>query len=156
MKPHSRCIVLAGILAAVAVPAALTAHAAQGVYTWVDKNGVRHYSDTPHNPKATVMTVDAPAAATPPSYASAPAPATAAASAGKAQKVPRPGTHETPAERQARCEKLRQQVKQLQSARRVEVNENGKTRFVSGDDLVKFRKKMQQRMEAACKPSGQE
>ena len=156
MKPHSRWIVCAGIVAALAVPAALAAHAGQGVYTWVDKNGVRHYSDTPRNPQAKAMTVNAPAATTVPSYGSAPAPATGAATAGKAHKVPVPKQHETPAERQARCEKLRQQVKQLQSARRVEVHENGKTRFVSGENLVKFRKKMQQRMEAACKPPGQE
>ena len=152
MKPRSRWIVLAGILVVVAVPAAL---AAQGVYTWVDKNGVRHYSDTPHNSKATMVTVDAPAPISTPAQASAPAAATGEDAAGKVQKVPIPKPHETPAERQARCDKLRQQVKQLQSARRVEVTQNGKKHFVSGEDLVKFRQKMQQRMEAACKPPTQ-
>lgn len=153
MKLHSKWIVLVGALAVVAVPTAL---AAQGVYTWVDKNGVRHYSDTPHNSKATEITVNAPAPVTMPAQASAPATATARNPAGKAHKVPNPKPQETPAERKARCDKLRQEVKQLQSARRVEVTENGKKRFESGENLVKFRQKMQQRMEEACKPPAQE
>jgi hypothetical protein len=153
MKLHSRWIVLVGALAVVAVPTAL---AAQGVYTWVDKNGVRHYSDTPHNPKASQITVNAPAPVTSPTQASAPAAATAKNPAGKVHKVPAPKAHETPAERKARCDKLRQQVEQLKSARRVEVTENGKKRFVSGEELVKFRQKMRQRMEAACKPPAQD
>ena len=153
MKLHSKWIVLVGALAVVAVPAAL---AAQGVYTWVDKNGVRHYSDTPHNPKATQITVNAPAPVTTPAHASAPAAATGKNPAGKVHKVPTPKPQETPAEREARCSKLRQEVEQLQSARRVEVTENGKKRFVSGENLVKFRQRMQQRMEKACKPPAQE
>ena len=152
MKPRSKWIVLAGILVIVAVPAAL---AAQGVYTWVDKNGVRHYSDTPHNAKATMMTVDAPAPISVPDQSMAPAAGTGGNASGKVQKVPVPKPHETPAERRARCNKLRQQVKQLQSARRVEVTEGGKKHYKSGEDLVKFRQKMQQRMEAACKPPAQ-
>lgn len=152
MKPHSRWMLAAAILAALAVPAALTARAAQGVYTWVDKNGVRHYSDTPHNPKATPVKLNTPAPVTPPARASVPNAATAKKLAGKVHKVPAPKPHETPAQRKARCDKLRQQVKQLQSARRVEVTENGKKQFKSGEDLVKFRQKMRQRMEEACKP----
>ncbi len=155
MKPRSRWMITAAILAAMAVPAALTARAAQGVYTWVDKNGVRHYSDTPHNPKAVPMTLNTPPPVMPPARASAPTAATAKKSADKVHKVPAPKPHETPAERKARCDKLRQQVKQLQSARRVEVTENGKKQFKSGEDLVKFRQKMRQRMEQACKPPAQ-
>ena len=153
MKLHSKWIVLVGVLAVVAVPTAL---AAQGVYTWVDKNGVRHYSDTPHNSKATQITVNAPAPVTLPAQASAPVAPTGKNPAGESHKVPTPKPHETPAQRKARCGKLRQEVKQLQSARRVEVTENGKKHFVSGEELVKFRQRMQQRMEKACKPPAQE
>jgi len=149
-------MIAAAILATLAVPAALTAHAAQGVYTWVDKNGVRHYSDTPHNPKATEITVNAPPPVSAPARGSVPAAATAGHPAGKTHKVPAPKPHETPAERKARCSKLRQEVKQLQSARRVEVTQNGKKQYKSGENLVKFRQKMRQRMEAACKPPAQE
>lgn len=131
----------------------LAGHAQQQqVYTWVDKNGVRHYSDHPGSPNAVLVTVDANATASAPVPATLPAAATAAGSAGKAQKVPQPKPRETPAQRAARCSKLRAQVKQLQSARRVEVTENGKTRYVSGEDLVKFRQQMQKRMQAACSP----
>ena len=151
MKLRSkRMLVLAVFLVAAAVPAALTARA-QGVYTWVDKNGVRHYSDTPHNPKAREITINAPAEQTAVPGETAPMPASAAG-ARKVHKVPVARPHETAAQRAARCKKLRQEVKQLQSARRVKVTENGKTRFESGENLVKFRQKMQRRMEAACKP----
>lgn len=152
MKPHFKWLALAGIAAALAMPAALGSQTTQAVYTWVDSNGVRHYSDTPHNPKATLITVDASAPASGALAASAPAAAKGAGSVGRPEKVPAPATRETPAERQARCDKLRQEVQQLQSARRVKVTENGKSRYVSGDDLVQFRKRMQQRMQQACSP----
>lgn len=144
-----RMFVFAVFLVATAVPTALIAQA-QGVYTWVDKNGVRHYSDTPHNPRAKEITINAPAEQTAVPGETAPGPATSA-TARKLHRVPVPVPHETAAQRAARCKKLRQDVKQLQSARRVKVTENGKTRFESGENLVKFRQKMQRRMEAACK-----
>jgi len=77
-------------------------------------------------------------------------------STGKARHMmPQPQPRETPAERVARCAKLRRQVKQMQSARRVEVTRNGKQQFYSGDDLVQFRRQMHKRMQAACVPSPQ-
>lgn len=154
MKQHCKWIIVPALaLLLLGAPLAGLAQNGQQVYTWVDKNGVRHYSDHPANPNAVLVTVQAPMAtsavvpATLPAAGSAPVPRT--------QAVPQPKPRETPAERAARCTKLRQEVKQLQSARRVEVTEKGKKRFVSGEDLVKFRQQMQKRMQAACSPPSQ-
>lgn len=155
MKPLFKYIVLAGLAGALLAPVAFAGpQGPQQVYTWVDKNGVRHYSDTPHNPNAVLITVDAPAAgsAGPAATAAPPAGTATAGPVGKPQKVPVRKPHETPAQRKARCDKLRREVKQLQSARRVKVTENGQSRFYSGDNLVKFRQRLAQRMQAACKP----
>lgn len=147
MKRHFKWIL--PVMAVLLLGMPLAGHAqSQQVYTWVDKNGVRHYSDQPGNKKAVLVTVQAAPAMSAPPTATLPAPATK----GKAQPAPQPRSRETPAQRAARCAKLRHQVKQLQSARRVEVTRNGKKQFYSGDNLVKFRQQMQQRMQTACTP----
>lgn len=155
MKLRSESLALGAcllVLVGVGVCTPLSAAPSQKqVYTWVDKNGVRHYSDRPGSPNAVLISLQAlPAAtssfaraATAPRPASAPVPHTVPAA---------PAASASPAERAARCETLRQQVQQLQSARRVQVTEQGKTHFVTGDELVKFRQQMQQRMQAACNP----
>lgn len=151
MKRHFKWILPVMAVLALGLPFVGHAQNQQGVYTWVDKNGVRHYSDQPTNPKAVLVTVEAsPAMSAPPAF-TLPEPE----SKGKAQAVPQTQPRETPAERAARCAKLRQEVQQLQSARRVEVTQNGKKQFYSGDDLVNFRKQMQKRMQAACMPPSQ-
>ena len=151
MKQHCKWIMPAAVVLALGLPFAGQAQS-QPVYTWVDKSGVRHYSDTPHNPQAVLVTVQAGAARSAPAVATAPV----VGSTSKAHHVmPQPQPRETPAERRARCSKLRRQVKQLQSARRVEVTRNGTQQFYSGDDLVKFRGQMHKRMQAACAPPAQ-
>lgn len=148
MKRHFKWML--PVMAALLLGMPLAGHAqSQQVYTWVDKNGVRHYSDQPGNKHAVLVTVQAAPAMSAPPTASLPTPAT------KSAPQPQPQPRETPAQRAARCTKLRQQVKQLQAARRVEVTQNGKKQFYSGENLVKFRQQMQQRMQAACKPPAQ-
>jgi len=137
------------------MPLAAQAQGRQQVYTWVDKKGVRHYSDHPANPKAVLLTVRASEAMSAPVPATVPVSGAVPASARVPQTVPRSQPKETPVERAARCSKLQQEVEQLQSARRVEVTENGTKRFVSGEDLVTFRQKMEKRMQAACSPPSQ-
>ncbi|MGH8128416.1 MAG: DUF4124 domain-containing protein [Gammaproteobacteria bacterium] len=151
MKQHFRLIAL--VTAALLLGLPFAGHAqSQQVYTWVDKNGVRHYSDQPANPKATLITVKAAPAMSAPPVASSPT----AATNNKAQAAaPAQQPRETPAERAARCAKLRQQVKQLQSSRRVVVTQNGKQKFYSGQDLVNLRQQMQESMHAACSPPAQ-
>lgn len=141
-------LVLVGLTAAAPLVAA---PAQKQVYTWVDKNGVRHYADHPGSPNAVLISVQtAPATATPTKHHTAAARPT---SAPVPHTVPAaPGATASPAERAARCATLRRQVQQLQSARRVQVNEKNKSHFVSGENLVKFRQQMRQRMEAACSP----
>lgn len=153
MKRHYKLVALATVLVLLGLPPGGHAQqSSQSVYTWVDKNGVRHYSDQPGSPKAVLVTIQALASVSAAAGAHAAVAAQASGSADKPQHIPRARPHETAAERAARCAKLRAEVKQLQSARRVEITQNGKKRFASGENLVKFRQQMQKRMQAACKP----
>ena len=150
MMQPCKWIVPAMALLLLGMPLAGQAQSPRQVYTWVDKNGVRHYSDHPANPKAVLLTVRADEAGSAPVPATVPVSGAVPASARVPQTVPRPQPQETPEERAARCSKLQKEVEQLQSARRVEVTENGTKRYYSGEDLVKFRQKMEKRMQAAC------
>lgn len=147
MKRHFEWIM--PVMAVLLLGLPFAGHAqSQQVYTWVDKNGVRHYSDQPRSKKAVLVTVQAAPAMSSPPAASLPA----AATKGTPQPAPQPRSSATPAQRAAHCAKLRRQVKQLQSARRVVVTRNGKKQFYTGDNLVKFRRQMQQRMKTVCTP----
>ncbi len=149
MKQHCKWIMPAVVVLALGLPFAGQAQS-QPVYTWVDKSGVRHYSDTPHNPQAVLVTVQAGAARSAPAVATVPV----AGSTSKARHMmPQPQPRETPAERRARCSKLRRKMMKMQSARRVEVTRDGTQRFYSGDDLVQFRRQMHKRMQVACASS---
>ncbi|MDN5865464.1 MAG: DUF4124 domain-containing protein [Gammaproteobacteria bacterium] len=142
------------LMAFLAVPA-LAANGSDGqVYTWVDNNGARHYSGHPSNPKAKPINVHlnpnsgssakpaAPAAQT--TAGSEQAKPTAPASTGKPAM--------TPEQRAALCAKLRGQVKQLESARRVKFTKDGEVTYYSGEDLVAFKARMQKRMHQVCTP----
>lgn len=148
-------VLVAACLLAVAVPGAFARNGGKdtSVYTWVDAQGVRHYSDTPANKNARLLNLTAPAGET-----SAP-PAPRNGHAGStAKQTPNPQTTAaaqkkiTPGKRAARCTKLRNEVKRLEPARRVRVTQNGKTRYLSGENLVAFKKKMRQKMHTACSP----
>ncbi|MGH8271185.1 MAG: DUF4124 domain-containing protein [Gammaproteobacteria bacterium] len=145
MRPRFRFLLVTCLLAATILPVFAAGAQDQSVYTWVDKNGVRHYSDQPANAKAKLLTLAAPA---PASVRDIPLPVAPSSSAPRAVSVA-PAT-ESPAARAARCTKLRGEVARLQSARRVRVNENGKSRYLAGDDLVKFKAQMTRKMHQAC------
>jgi|GEM_PF-1554777 len=158
MRLHSEFFSLSGALLAVSLLAglagpALAASSQQSpVYTWVDGNGVRHYADHPGSPKAHLVSLKV----VPGETHAGPAAASTGHGPGKA-RVPR--TVPTPAaatanakKRQAQCTTLKRQLSELKSARRVRVTQNGKTRTVQGENLVKFRKQVKQRMQQVCQP----
>ncbi len=147
MRPLCRFLLVPCLLVATILPALTAGAQTQAVYTWVDKNGVRHYSDHPGGPNAKLLTLAAPA---PTSTRSTPLPAVPQSSAPQAATAA--PAKESPAERAARCVKLRGEVARLQSARRVRVNEDGKSRYVAGKDLVEFKAQMTRKMHAACAP----
>src|SRR5699024_8142757 len=55
MKLHFRAVLVAMLLVFIGAPVLASAADGGQIYTWVDKNGVRHYSDHPANPKATAV-----------------------------------------------------------------------------------------------------
>jgi hypothetical protein len=153
MKQHFE-LRAAGALLALLVMAGPALAQQQGngtaVYTWVDKQGVRHYSDQPGAPNAVLVTLSGPStmpapaalsSAAPPETAktAAPASAPAAASAAKAAQLA------------ARCTQLRNQLNLLQSARRVEVkHKDGSTEWLTGEEVVKYRANLEMKMQQAC------
>ncbi|MGH8160960.1 MAG: DUF4124 domain-containing protein [Gammaproteobacteria bacterium] len=154
MKLHCNRFVLAACLLALACPIAIAGNGSKdnSVYTWVDAQGVRHYSDTPANPNAKLLNLTA----------SANTSATPASRNGHTRSAPKQPPNPqtvaaarkrlTPAERAARCAKLRDEVKRLEPARRVAVKKNGEIRHLAGEDLVAFKKETQQKMQTACAP----
>lgn len=140
------------LAAACAVPAARAADSAT-IYTWVDHNGVRHYSDHPGSADARALSLVTPAtmpapASVAPAPPSAPAPAIAAATVRKPVPL-------TQAQRAKLCRELQAEVTKLAPARRVQVSESGgKTRYLSGDDLVQYKAAVKRHMESVCQAAG--
>jgi hypothetical protein len=153
MKPHFKVIIAAMLLGLIGAPVLASAADGGQVYTWVDKNGVRHYSDQPVSSQATAVKGLAahppPHAATVASVTSATAsPAHPAAPVGSAASG---ADKMTPEQRAARCTKLKEQIKRLESARRVQVTNGDKKKYLSGQDLVDFRHMLEKRAQKVCK-----
>ena len=151
MKPHYK--VVAGLLAGAVLVAALPAAAAT-IYTWVDQNGVRHYADHPGSPNARAITLSNTATMPAPAPASLPPLATSntAAPAPRSARKPVPLTK---AQEAKLCQELQAEVAKLTPARRVQVKEkNGQTRYLSGDDLVQYKQKIQQQTQTVCAAAG--
>ncbi len=157
MKQRFSFAVLGAVaLAPALVVPAMPASASQGktpVYTWVDKNGVRHYADHPGNPNAVPVSLQVlPARSTLRSKATRTG-SSPHAPPGQ-QTVPPPvAKKESQARLAAECKTLKRQVNELVSARRIRVTRAGKVRYVSGENLVKFRQKLKRRMQQACSKS---
>lgn len=139
-------------LLVVAAPALAQQQGAGGstVYTWVDKQGVRHYSDRPDAPNAVLVTLGEPSTMPPPatlSNATSPSSAKTAATAG----APAPASAARKAQLAALCTQLRNQLQLLQSARRVQVkHKNGSTEWLTGEEVVKYRADLEMKMQQAC------
>ncbi len=156
MKPPcSALLAVAAILAVAGPPALAGSGSNEAIYTWVDAHGVRHYSDKPGSPNARILSFTSSGAPHSTPMTQSPAPtATTARHPSHTRSAPAPATM-SPVERAALCTKLRAEVKRLEPVRRLQVNKNGSSRYLSGDDLVAFKKKMQQKMEVACAPQSQ-
>ena len=154
MKLHFRAVLVAMLLVFIGAPVLASAADGGQIYTWVDKNGVRHYSDHPANPKATAVkeltthppgnaataVSAAPVAVSPPHHAVPPG----HASASTARKM-------TPEQRAALCAKLKDRIKRLESDRRVLVTQGDKKEYLSGQDLVDFRHMQEKKAQKVCK-----
>lgn len=154
MKPLFSLLAVTALLGCAILPAL----AGGQVYTWVDKDGVKHYSDQPHNRQARVVNdlhTHAPIKATSktPAGTSSGQSRQKAAAAGSATGAADKQRKMTPEERAALCSKLKDQLERLKSARRVQVVEDGKSHFVSGQDLVDFRARLRKKMHKACTPA---
>ncbi|MGH8162644.1 MAG: DUF4124 domain-containing protein [Gammaproteobacteria bacterium] len=150
MKPPCSVLLIAATLLAVAAPVALAGNGSDAaVYTWVDAHGIRHYSDQPGSPNARRLTFTSSGAALVKSEAQPPASAPAP-SRHSSRTSPAAATTMSPAARAARCTKLRGEVERLQSVRRLRLHKNGTIHYLSGDNLVAFKKKMQHKMKVAC------
>ena len=146
-----RKLVLAviGVGAVVLVSAGVQAH---GVYRWVGPHGTVHYSDVPpvglsyhrvelaapsgfgrgNTPKASVKM--------PVGKKGKPAP--------QARKVP--GL--TPARAQVFCQVARMRYQHLEPVRRLQlVQPNGKSQYLSGENLVQYKNNARARMQLFCK-----
>jgi hypothetical protein len=149
MKPRFSLLIFIVALLGVAGGPALAGDGPPAVYTWVDAHGIRHYSDHPANPRAKPLNLATPDAGT-----------TGAASRGTVrpghpaspQSADAARNTPTPGERAGQCRKLRERVKRLRPARRVEVKKDGKNQFLSGKDLVQFKQKQREKMHAVCAP----
>jgi hypothetical protein len=143
-------LLIAGALLIFTYPPAWAGNGAgKPIYTWVDAQGARHYSDHPASPKAHLISLSVP---TLPPALSAPVKPAPIHRAPRAS--PPPAITVSPAARAAQCRQLQGEVARLQSARRVKVNQKGKPpRYLSGEELVKFRHKLARSMQSACAPS---
>jgi len=157
MRLRSDVLKVAGALLALTVIAGaaapvLAASSGTPVYTWVDKNGVRHYADHPGSPNAVLVSLQV----VPGQTSARPAAARKSAPASTARvprTVPSPAAAKaSAARRRAECTTLKRQLREVRSARRVRVSENGKSHMVTGENLVKFRQELKSRIKQACSP----
>ncbi|HEX5313735.1 MAG TPA: DUF4124 domain-containing protein [Gammaproteobacteria bacterium] len=152
MKPRCKLAARALFLCCgLAASAAVFAAAPGGdttVYTWVDSQGVRHYSDQPDGDGAKAISVAAPAPISAPAVVAAPPRSSKKPASASASTPSRPPPSATLGS--ARCAQLRMQVEALEPARRAVVTLNGKTRHLSGEDLARFKDALRARMQSAC------
>lgn len=130
---------------------ALAQNSGTTIYTWVDAQGVRHYSDRPDAPNAVPVTLTGSSTmsipAAPPASAASPGTAKTAATAA----APAPASAASKAQLAARCTQLRSQVQLLQSALRIQVKRpDGSTEWFTGENAVKYRNYLQMKMEQTC------
>lgn len=156
MKLLFSALVAAALVACLTEPGAAAAQAGEQVYTWVDQDGVRHYSDHPGNPGARLIDINAVHPGGQNETTGAAAPATAGAASGEPSAAAPPRSTSKPAmtraQRTALCAKLRDRVQRLEPARRVKVTKNGKVHYYSGENLVEFRARTQKKMQRVCAP----
>lgn len=134
--------------------ATVAATAWAGVYRWVDKNGVVHFSDSPPPSGAKLVAVDS--TSTDPAAVAARKQAlqkqvtayqkqrqkSAAATAKAEQKQQ---------QREEACRRAQSRIARLDGIDRLRLHDaKGKTRFMSGDDLAAYKQQQRERAAKLC------
>ncbi|MHB1544640.1 MAG: DUF4124 domain-containing protein [Gammaproteobacteria bacterium] len=123
---------------------------AQHIYRWVGPHGTVHYSDVPHGSRYQRIHVELPSTFSMPGSSRHPAPKPviqAKKHVAPAKKVP--GL--TPAQAQAFCRVARQRYHKLEPVRRLQLVEpNGKSKFLSGQNLQSYKDAARSRMQLFC------
>lgn len=115
------------------------------VYTWVDRHGVRHYADVPQARDAKRLDLQALAVTR---MAAAGTHPLAAPAATRAKPVP--VNPRVEAERRKYCRGLRADIAKLEYARRIQLREKGKTRYLSGAQIGRYRAKLRRQLARYC------
>ncbi len=115
------------------------------VYTWVDRNGVRHYAD-----KARVRSAKRLDLRTPVVTRMAAAGTRPRAAPGAVRARPAPITRRVEAERRKYCRSVRTNIAKLEYARRIRLREKGKIRYLSGAQIGRYRAKLRRRLARYC------
>lgn len=112
----------------------------QTVYTWIGKNGTRHYSDVPAVPNAKVLNLTSLSVV---DFRIASGKEASVANKGKSSKQAAKDGKRQSKERKklkAYCAGLRSNIKQLVSARRVVLRKKGKITYLTGANVQHYRK----------------
>ncbi len=139
----------AGMAAALLAARGVQAH---GIYRWVGPHGTVHYSDVPPDG----VRYQRLALSAPSSFGGRSAPKTAvkapSGKKGKPKPVARKVPGLTPAQAQVFCQVARRRYQHLESVRRLQlVQPNGKSQYLSGENLVQYKNNARARMQLFCK-----
>lgn len=129
-----------------------------GVYKWTDANGNVHYGDRPAGQDSVQMRVSTKAGKSSSPVARAKAPVAAAASAEAADAEPTPAelramARKEAAERATRCQDAKDRLQRfVQSRRLYRLDENGEREYLSEEQTLAARDKVQKKVEKNCGP----
>ncbi len=142
-------MVCAWVVVALLAPRGVQAH---GIYRWVGPHGTVHYSDVPPDG----VHYHRVALAAPSGFGSSSAPKTAAkvpaGKKGKPKPVARKVPGLTPAQAKVFCQVARRRYQHLESVRRLQlVQPNGKSQYLTGENLVQYKNNARARMQLFCK-----
>ncbi|HET8552276.1 MAG TPA: DUF4124 domain-containing protein [Gammaproteobacteria bacterium] len=134
--------------------ALMAATAWAGVYRWVDKNGVVHYSDSPPPSGAKLVAVEStptdPAAVTARKKALQKQVTTYQKQRHKAA-VATAKAEQKQQQREKACKRAQSRVAQLAGIDRLRLHgADGKTQFLSGNDLAAYKQKERERAAKLC------
>lgn len=113
----------------------------QTVYTWIGKNGTRHYSDVPAAPDAKVLNLTALSVV---AFRVSDGKVSAAKSKGSTKRSAADRKRQAAAggKLKAYCQSLRSNIQKLVSARRVVLHNKGKVTYLTGANVQRYRKRL--------------
>jgi hypothetical protein len=140
--------------ALVAATASAGLHA-QGIYRWVGPHGTVHYSDVPPAGNRYHRVELAAPSGFGRSLTAKTHPPTPAGKKGKPAPKARKVPGLTPAQAQVFCRVARKRYHSLEPVRRLRlVQPNGKSQYLSGENLVQYKNNAKARMYLFCKKAG--